>query len=326
MEDQGIGQSPIMRGPVQIPPGSTLVSDADEEVFLLYTALAARKSEDGTTSFRGLGHVDSHEDTLSFTFTLGTPITSGGDKVETVKNATSKASKKKRNTRLFEVQHVLEVEIMQDKTALRSRKGDTGSVVWRASVDFAQTVLQQHYSRSPNALLNPSMLSNSHVLELGAGTGLLSIVLSPLVQHYTVTDIDALVPLIQKNLTRNLPKFPALSPSRRAHPLDWMTLHNASASFRRTLVPFAAVDLLLVVDCIYHPSLLPALLSTINYLTVPEKTSVVVVVELRAEDVIRDFLQGWLDLSDDGIWEIWSVSGFLEGPYAVWVGWKKSRV
>ncbi|KAI0915802.1 hypothetical protein AcW1_003697 [Taiwanofungus camphoratus] len=236
----------------------------------------------------------------------------------------------------------VEVELAQDKTALRSRKGDTGSVVWRASVDLAQSILQQYYSRKPDALLNPVLLASSHVLELGAGTGLLGAVLSPLVGRYTVTDLEALMPLIQKNMTLNaelsLPKLlPGSPPTRHSTPssrqsairpnvaleaLDWVDLHNASPSSRRSAYTFSPADLLLVVDCIYHPSLLPPLLSTIDHLTVPGKTAVLVVVELRAEDVVRRFFEGWLGLAAGGAWEIWSLGGALQGPYAVWVGWK----
>lgn len=66
----------------------------------------------------------------------------------------------------------------------------------------------------------------------------------------------------------------------------------------------------------------------------------VVVCELRAEDVVREFLEGWLSLStkkggDIGsTWRIWSLSDGEEsqwnedsgrglGPrYGMWVGWK----
>ena len=154
-------------------------------------------------------------------------------------------------------------------------------------------------------------------------------------RQYTITDIEDLVPLIRKNVARNLPVSP-VAPHRSKHSpppsptpnvatmtLDWVQLHNAPASLRTKLAPSDSADIVLVVDCIYHPSLLPALLTTIDYLTVPNKTAIVVVVELRAEDVIREFLQGWLDKSSSqGEWEIWSIGDLLEGPYAVWVGWK----
>ncbi|RDX48101.1 hypothetical protein OH76DRAFT_1557423 [Lentinus brumalis] len=337
-------------GVVRLPACSTRVLDADEEVFLLYTNLAGRGTETkGTTGFRGLGHIDSHEDTLTISINLHPP-TENAENTEHVTNELppkhkkrehSSQKRKARKPRIEDVKTV-EVEIFQDKTALRSRKGDTGSVVWHASVDFAEAILRQLHWKVPEALLDRESLSEAHVVELGAGTGLLSIVLSPFVRHYTVTDIPELIPLIRKNVGHNLASnVPSVSPPRAAgkHPsspppsmstnvtaaaLDWVQLQNAPASLRAKLAPDEPADLVLVVDCIYHPSLLPALLSTIDCLTVPGRTAVLVVVELRAEDVIREFLQGWLDKTGDGVWEIWSLGGLLDGPYAVWVGWKES--
>ncbi|KAI0666681.1 putative methyltransferase-domain-containing protein [Trametes maxima] len=326
---------PALRGVVRIPAGSTRVIDADEEVFLLYTDLAARKAADGTAEFRGLGHIDSHEDTLTITLNLGVPdnaVDSGASGKST--RAGRAASHKKRLRGKRDVpERTLEVEIAQDKTALHSRKGDTGSVLWHASVDFAEVVLQQLHRKDPVSLLVPDLLSGAHVVELGAGTGLLAVVLAPFVRHYTVTDIEELVPLIRKNVSRSRPQPPA-SPSKGKAPLpspalnvtvaalDWEEIRMAAPSLKRKLVPEEAADLLVVVDCIYHPSLIPPLLSTIDYLTVPGKTTVLVVIELRAEDVVREFLQGWLCLSPAIEWEIWSVSGLVVGPYAIWVGWK----
>jgi protein N-lysine methyltransferase METTL21D len=83
---------------------------------------------------------------------------------------------------------------------------------------------------------------------------------------------------------------------------------------------------LLVVDCIYHPSLLPALVDTIDYLATIERTVVLVVVELRAEDVVREFLELWLGTGGGDIWEIWHLQDVMEGPYAVWLGWKKTTI
>lgn len=180
-----------------------------------------------------------------------------------------------------------------------------------------------------------------------AGTGLLGIALSPIVARYTLTDIDALIPLIQKNLAHNcnLPSLSRGTTARRrsahgtggpepkdgkhadvvAEALDWEQLLGASTALRRSSFQYPAIDLLLVVDCIYHPSLLPALLSTIDHLTTPGVTAVLVVVELRAEDVIREFLAEWLSIESNGMWQVWSVPEVLDGPYAVWVGWKEPR-
>lgn len=94
------------------------------------------------------------------------------------------------------------------------------------------------------------------------------------------------------------------------------------------------IDLIMAVDCIYNPSLITPLLDTINYLSAPNmqryaddapdvrtprmaSPTVLVVLELRAADVSREFLHAWLELS--GGWEIWSIP--LLGPrFAMWVG------
>ncbi|KAM5543188.1 hypothetical protein V8D89_003062 [Ganoderma adspersum] len=336
----------LQRGAVCIPSSASRVTDADEEVFLLYTNLASQKSADGTTRFRGLGHIDSHEDVLTISLNIGRPAEEQTGKADDIpappsnlKHKHRRASKRKVQGKRHDEIETIEVEIVQDKTALRSRKGDTGSVLWHASVDFAEVILRQLHRRSPYSFFIPEPFASSHVVELGAGTGLLGVVLSPFVRHYTVTDIEELVPLIRKNVARNF-SVPSASSRKLKSPapgspqlpppevvvtaLDWVQLHNTSVSLRPRLVPAEPADIVLVVDCIYHPSLLPALLTTIDYLTIPDKTAVVVVVELRAEDVIREFLQGWLEKSSQGEWELWSVGDLLEGPYAVWVGWKNT--
>lgn len=162
-----------------------------------------------------------------------------------------------------------------------------------------------------------------------AGTGLLAIVLSSLVNRYTATDIEELVPLIVKNLALNgITLSSTTTPQTTSHSvtaeaLDWVVLKDSSPAVRRTAFSYPPIDLLLIVDCIYHPSLLPALVETIDHLATPEFTAVLVVVELRQEDVLREFLELWL-AAGNGAWELWHVESGMEGPYAVWVGWKKA--
>ena len=90
-------------------------------MFFLYTNLHHSPAEDSLSDgFRGLGHVNSRKDTLSITFELKSPALESDPSV--------KRSKKRRQGG----DKTLEVELAQDKTALRSRKGDTGSVLWTA--------------------------------------------------------------------------------------------------------------------------------------------------------------------------------------------------
>jgi len=92
-------------------------------------------------------------------------------------------------------------------------------------------------------------------------------------------------------------------------------------------LPSSPFDIVLIVDCIYHPTLLPPLLGAMDYVSTAGTTAVVVVMELRAEDVTREFLEGWLR---SGEWEVWRMCVDAElaedTPYVMWVGWKTPQV
>jgi protein N-lysine methyltransferase METTL21D len=211
---------------------------------------------------------------------------------------------------------------------------------------------------------------------------MLSVVLGPLVRSFIATDIPELVSLIRKNIALNASAINARtktgSPSTNivANDLDWTFVHQTPRSkwpsLRLLPLPSdteedkssSSLDLVLVVDCVYHPSLIPPLISTLDYLasnssslaTISSNSpptdryrigpQVLVVVELRAEDVIREFLNAWLAMDD---WEIWSLNtgegdvddsedphipaqhlssedttkeGIMHPRYGVWVGWK----
>lgn len=193
----------------------------------------------------------------------------------------------------------------------------------------------------------------------------MALVLAPWVRSYTATDLDYLVPLIRKNVAANLstvqqtlkPAKPTSPPSSRyskrsaptphspptsttaenaisVESLDWlelqrMPLHRRSTQFR--LAHADPPDVIILADCVYNPALLPALLSVVDYYAEAERTRVLVAVELRAVDVVREFLVLWAEL---GGWEIWRVGsgrsdrdggdgdGWLGVGFAVWVGWK----
>jgi len=264
------------------------ITDPDEEIFLLYTELAGSNF----TNHGGLGFVDSRKPIINVTI----DVPNSSDSIE--------------------------VNLAQDVTALRSRKGDTGSVLWRASVQLARTLVA-----TPASFL-PSPLSQQNVLELGAGTGLLSIVLAPLVKHYTATDINALLPLLRKNVSLNHSKESNLT----IEPLDWIALQNLTPSSRPTYYPLQFLadgqsqcySLLLAVDCIYNESLIAPLLTAIDHYTVPDVTSVLVVSELRSEDVMREFLEQWLARGPS--WQIWRLEDMMKMPFVAWLGRKVTSI
>ncbi|KAI0028400.1 hypothetical protein K488DRAFT_89782 [Vararia minispora EC-137] len=303
---------------VRLPETATTVTDADEEVFLLYTRLAGLKPIGDATSslgFRGLGFLDATTDRLP----VRLEITPHSGDVHTdpdvpegkARQNSRRRMKRRRNSE--EQRVVLELELWQDTTALRSRAGDTGSVLWRASIDFTIFVLQQVHFPYPSALLDLASLSRAHALELGAGTGLLAAALGPFFRRYTATDMPALVPLLRKNA------------SGAAHALDWT--FPAVRQLPDSVLADPP-DLLLAIDCLYHPALVGPLLDTLSVLCTPGHTAVLVLSELRADDVVRDFVASWLARVNER-WTVVRIADDAPGApealgarYAMWVGWR----
>ncbi|KAF8318723.1 hypothetical protein DL93DRAFT_2225618, partial [Clavulina sp. PMI_390] len=356
------------------------VQDADEEIFLLYSDAAT--SQRGSS---GLGSVNSRRGELEVTLDIEPHLGTGSG---------SWSSRQEPLT--------VSASLAQDVAGLRSRKGDTGSVVWRASVEFARTTLKDCLFPATAAFISGEHLKRATVLELGAGTGILAVLLAPYVDRYLATDLPSLVPLMHKNLQHNnrvadhqevsAPRtkpssshprrsrghggasvpIPLSSPASTAPealclPLDWDELYQttsgstararyrASISFANDVAQHTTsrFDLVLAVDTLYNPSLVPSFLTVLDEFSDPpmvneageslEPTLVLVACELRDESVLRDFLEGWIRLEG---WEIWRLGGqeprkgedmgnelspantdelqrtFMPGPFVVWAGWK----
>ena len=206
------------------------------------------------------------------------------------------------------------------------------------SILLAQALLQQLHGTE--SFFNKGTLKTARVLELGSGTGLLGLVLAPWAGHHTCTDLPDLIPLIRKNITINS-NLLSHCPDRLSYePLDWNDVYNCSPAARERMFlkhlptgsssgsnnedQISGFDLILAVDCVYNPSLIPPLLTTIDLYAIPGRTVVLVVMELRDEDVVREFLTQWTSMSQ---WEITSVGNdgrpsFLDERFAIWMGLK----
>lgn len=101
----------------------------DPKVFILYTLLQSKPSVDN----RGLGFYNAKQDVLELSVSIP------GRKRE------------------------LDIELAQDTTSLRSRKGDTGSVLWRTGLDFGVALLHDLDS----IIVSREDLRDAVVLELG---------------------------------------------------------------------------------------------------------------------------------------------------------------
>ncbi|QRW17111.1 protein-lysine methyltransferase C42C1,13 [Rhizoctonia solani] len=292
---------------VTLPQGSTQVLDVDEEVFILYSRHVENRDEDG---IQGLGSVDSLADSLTLNFVLSSPSPAI---TEESKAKGRGRHRKAQSSKPGPAEKVVEIEVFQDVTGLRSRKGDTGSVVWRASVHLAKLLLQQYYfpPHPPHsALLSSNHISNAKIVELGSGTGVLGCALRPLLSgngHITLTDLPELTPLLRKN---------AKSAKVSVEPLDWTW----------QIIPQFTADLVLCVDCIYNTALVRPLVRALGTFDAP----ILVVIELRDEDVVREFLYEWLawrpraygDGESWGISSLATADDLLSPRFVAWVGWK----
>jgi hypothetical protein len=205
-------------------------------------------------------------------------------------------------------------------------------------------------------------------MELGAGTGLLGLILAPLVGFYRFTDLPEICHLIEKNINMNIDLFPrpsaarVTSPGRRkreksddgpkssdrrpdnisVEPLDWVALYDAPPHSRVRLfpIPDPPFDLILATDTIYNPALVLPFLATLNHYAADQRRTIVfIVMELRDEDVTREFLHQWINL---GEWRIWRIDGrgaseegieepgnvpsprrLLDERFATWIAWKE---
>ncbi|UZJ52741.1 hypothetical protein CBS101457_002061 [Exobasidium rhododendri] len=338
-------------------PSCRAVTDADEEIFFLYTLSAAAADR------RGLGQVDNHNDLLQVTVHLhdtnvDTEILSidASDKDDEqmpnrVKRATKSSARSNSKSVKGHNPDTLQIIIRQSSTSLRSTGGDTGSVVWRSSVYLAEKVLRdlseamkgkkRHASEAVQVIFAPERLTQCRrILELGSGTGILpSMLLShPFIDRtdshlqWLATDQANMMPLLRKNLT-NLP---------RAHveALDWV---DASHIYRsqsqvsikaflrdmfKTLVQvdeeiIAYPDLIIATDCIFNPFLFVPFVDTLNLCSSPYKTIVIVVCELREAEAMTEFLQTWMSIGRKG--EKWTIHT-LEGLEVLGQGLVKGSV
>ncbi|WWC58955.1 uncharacterized protein I303_101500 [Kwoniella dejecticola CBS 10117] len=211
-------QAPVPRCPnglFTFDEGCVLVEDADEEIMEIYMSVASTSPEIRTqdTDSGGLGFLNSNESILDITIDLSPPLPPSSIGSTGFVDGSKRGIKKKVRSPLPQPQsgkkgmESVTVQIQQDLGMLKGQKGDTGSVLWRSSLHLATQLLRQYtYPESyPHPIFDFETLKASSILELGAGTGLLSILLSGSGQcaRYTASDRLENLRLVKRNLELN---------------------------------------------------------------------------------------------------------------------------
>ncbi|KAI8961615.1 hypothetical protein F5Y11DRAFT_366571 [Daldinia sp. FL1419] len=165
--------------------------------------------------------------------------------------------------------------IHQSPTILNRPGSTTGAVVWKITPLVADWL-----ASSENLLWTFGVLSSSSdVLELGCGiSGLVGLVLAPLVARYTLTDQSYVARLVEKNIDENSPlrspkKTKTTSQKRKVKPsaafpkaelrfvpLDW-ELDEVTPSLTGS-DKVKSFDLVIACDCIYNDTLIQPLVQT----------------------------------------------------------------
>ncbi|OLL22380.1 Diaminohydroxyphosphoribosylamino-pyrimidine deaminase [Neolecta irregularis DAH-3] len=135
--------------------------------------------------------------------------------------------------------------------------GQTGQLVWRSSIHFANWLSKQDWFKPKN------------VVELGSGTGLLACVLREKCKRYIATDQRSLLRLLRKNTDAEVLE------------LDWT--HPVKP---------CEMDYILACDVVYNENLIEPLVQTLEFLA-SVQTIVIIAGELRSFEVAVQFLQVW---------------------------------
>ena len=224
---------------------------------------------------------------------------------------------------------------------------------------LATTLLRQAYAPKPlrdaHGEIVPSLLDleqKIRVLELGAGTGILPCTtghaLTNLDTTWQATDQGDLLTLLQKNVRQ------LASDRVVATEIDWLTVSRALRQAYRHPTPYASLlrnirseqsgnagesdvpyDLIIAVDCIFNPSLFTPFLDSLWACCTVSHTIAFVLVELREQEMMREFMQTWLEhtaslqgTASGSVWQIWSIESSalgldgLQRGYACFVAFK----
>jgi len=165
-----------------------------------------------------------------------------------------------------------------EKHSVISVSGTTGAGTWEAAIHLGRYLVSD---------AGADLIRGKRVLELGAGTGLLSILCARWLgsAHVTATDgDDGVVEALESNIFLN-----GLQQSGRidARSLKWgWALEDDEGGNQRE------VDVVIAADVTYDPSSVPPLISTLReFSQLNTKVDILIAAMIRSEDTFSKFLQ-----------------------------------
>ncbi|KAI1083570.1 hypothetical protein F5B20DRAFT_411145 [Whalleya microplaca] len=200
--------------------------------------------------------------------------------------------------------------IHQSPTILNRPGSTTGAVVWKITPLVADWLAVPENLIWASGALSPS----SSVLELGCGvSGLLGLVLAPLIASYTLTDQSYVARFVDKNIEENTVAVAQKPPTAhkrkgkvsaslpmtkpRFMPLDW-ELDEVTTSLTGS-ENVKSFDVVIACDCIYNDTLIKPLVQTcvdacrvrlVDEATTNKPTVCLVAQQLRNPDIF----EGWI--------------------------------
>eukprot|EP00698_Gefionella_okellyi_P018442 TRINITY_DN551_c0_g1_i2.p1 TRINITY_DN551_c0_g1~~TRINITY_DN551_c0_g1_i2.p1 ORF type:complete len:231 (-),score=52.13 TRINITY_DN551_c0_g1_i2:1014-1667(-) len=162
-----------------------------------------------------------------------------------------------------------EIEIFGQNLIIEQGKGEIGRHVWDGALVLS------HFFENPD-VFPLGCFKNKRVIELGSGTGLVGIVIALLGANVTLTDLTPMLPLIQENVTRNVP-----SANVRVVAHEWGSDVSDLGG------PF---DYVVLSDPLYIPKTYPLLIQSLASLTTAA-SQVIMAQEIRGNDEVGFFQQ-----------------------------------
>ncbi|KAM9319991.1 protein-lysine methyltransferase METTL21E-like [Gastrophryne carolinensis] len=158
-----------------------------------------------------------------------------------------------------------------------------GSTVWPSAL-----VLCYFLEQNQKQLI----IEDKHIIEIGSGTGLVSIVASILGAQVIATDMEPLIGNLQYNILRNTKQKCKYAPQVKA--LTWG--YNLEEVFPKSNLNF---DYILAADVVYNHPCLNELLETFHHLA-QEKTVILWVMKFREEntDLQNTFIHNFQKVFD----------------------------